>query len=155
MEMTSHVPIHFLCPYHPKTIMAAIAELGPGGWPLQASNWDWAPGLALGIQEGTAIAVGDSSYMPECSKELATSAWIMHKEVESHEQCWGECLTSDTIKEVNVYRAELNGVHSMFLALMVLCRVYQLNTGSITLTCDNNNAVYHTNHGCLDVASSV
>ena len=155
MEMTSHAPIHFLCPHHPKTIMEAIVELGPEGWPLRTCNWDWAPGLVLGIQEGTALAVGDGSYMPERSKELATSAWIMQKEAESHEQCWGECLTSGSIEEVNAYRAELHGVHGMFLALTVLCRVHQISTGSITIACDNNNAVYHTNNGCLDVASSV
>jgi hypothetical protein len=106
-------------------------------------------------QLGTALAVADGSYMPERSKEMATSAWIMQKEVESHVQCWSECLTSGTTEEVNAYRAELHGVHRMFLALTVLCRVYQLKAGSITIACDNNNAVYHTNKGCLDMAALV
>jgi hypothetical protein len=141
-------------PYHPKTIMAAIIDLGPGGWSLWECNWDWALDLILGIQLGTAFAVGDGSYMPDRSKELATLAWIMQKEVESCKQCWGECMTSGTINEVNSYHAELHGVHGMLLALMVLCRVFQLKSG-ITLACDNNNAVYHTNKGSLDVASLV
>jgi hypothetical protein len=155
MEMTGSAPTHLLQPYQPKTIMAAIIDLGPWGWPLRECNWDWASDLALGIQLGTALAVGDGSYMPECSKELATSAWIMQKEVDSRKQCLGECLTSGTIDEVNAYRAELHGVHSLLLALTVLCRVYELKTGSITVACDNNNTVYHTNNGHLDISSSV
>jgi hypothetical protein len=156
MEMAGSAPLHILQPCYPETIEVAILDLGLGGWPLKSGcNWDWAPELAMAIQLGTTFAVRDGSYMPHRSTKHTTAAWIMQTEVESPKQCWGKCATSGMTQEVNAFRAELHGVHAMLLALKVLYQVYRITAGSISLACDNNNAVYHTNNGCLDVASSV
>jgi hypothetical protein len=155
VEMEGRAQLHLVQPYHPSTIEMAIIDLGREGWPLEDCNWDWAPELVQAIILGTAFGVSDGSYMPDRSKEHGTAAWIMQTEVESRKQCWGQCATSGTTREVNAYRSELHGLHTMLLALTVICRVYKLTAGCITLACDNETSVYHTDDGRLDVPPSI
>ena len=67
----------------------------------------------------------------------------------------GQCNTSGLPAEVNAYRSELQGIHALLLTLKVLCEVYRITNGSITLACDNEQAVRHANDERLEVPTTV
>ena len=112
-------------------------------------------GVAQGIQDGTAIGASDGSYMPKRSKAHGAAAWVMQAAVDSPLHCHGQCYTSGRPCEVNAYRSELQSIHAILLALTVICQVFQITSGSITLACDNEQAVRYTNEKHLEVPSSV
>ena len=155
VEMHGYAPLLL---HHTPTILSireVVEDLGPAGWPLAKCEWAHAPSLARAIQAGTAIGVADGSYMKERSTEHGATAWLLQPEPDSKKYCLGQCSTSGTPREVNAYRSELQGVHALLLMIMVICKAYNVTHGSVTLACDNDMAVEHTNDWRLDVPTSV
>jgi hypothetical protein len=93
--------------------------------------------------------------MPERSKEHGAAAWLLQVSETSPFYCIGQCDTSGTTREVNAYRSELQGIHAILLALTVLCKAHGITSGKVTLACDNEQAVRHSNDKRLEVPSKV
>jgi hypothetical protein len=82
-------------------------------WPLRNSSFPADPtNLIRAIQEGQAHGVCDGSYMADLAMDLGTAAWCVEDPL-SKDQMWGLTQTSGTAEEVDSYRSELHGVHSM------------------------------------------
>ena len=76
--------------------------------------------LIRAIQEGRAQGVCDGSYMQDLSPDLGTAAWCVEDPL-SQDRMSGLTQTSGTEEEVDPYRSELQGVHTMLLGLWVFC----------------------------------
>ena len=78
--------------------------------------------------------------MPDSSTSQGTAAWGF-RAPGTRATCHGVVRTSGRPLEVNAYRSELQGFHSMLLALHQICRFYKLTEGHITLACDNDTCM--------------
>ena len=58
-------------------------------------------------------------------------------------------------QEVNAYQSELQGIHTILLALTCICKVFNITDGQVILACNNEVSMYHTNITTLDVPPSV
>ena len=119
------------------------------------SDWAYATEITQGIRDGMAIGAADGSYMPKRSKAHGSAAWLIQPNADSELYYLGQCHTSGTTSEVNAFRSELQGIHALLLSLTVICQVFRITSSSISLACDNETAVRHTNDKRLEVPSSV
>jgi hypothetical protein len=67
----------------------------------------------------------------------------------------GLTQTSGTEDEVDPYRSELQGVHTMLLGLRVFCTFHGITEGRVRLGCDNDNSVRHGKGDWLKVSLSM
>jgi len=90
-----------------------------------------------------AHGVCDGSYMKESSPDFATAAWLLEDSLSPQSNvCRGITHVSGSPAEVNAYRAELQGLHSLLMAIKGLCSFHQIVTGSILVGCDNQGALH-------------
>jgi len=113
-------------------------------WPLHSSVFpDNGQAAAQAIQFGTAHGVCDGSYMSKASPEFATAAWVLEDSLlPQHHLCWGITHISGPPSEANAYRAELQGLHSLLLAIKGLCSFHGIITSSVIVGCDNQGALH-------------
>ena len=97
-------------------------------WPLlHSSNFCHVALVVEVIMTGTAIAVSDGSYM--CIENPLTTLG-----------CHGLAQVSGTKAETNAYQAELQGIHTILMALKAICDFHLIQHGSITIHCDNEKS---------------
>ena len=155
VSLTGYAPLLTLPPLPPVAtparLLHSIRELGKEGWPLTVSDFSSAPLLVTSIQRGNAYACSDGSYMSQRSLELGTAAWGLRDPV-SGQTVKGCLCTSGTRAEVNTYRSELQSVHTLLLALWVICDPYGITTGSVTVGCDNDKCIDLSSAAHLDIS---
>ncbi len=113
-------------------------------WPLHSSVFpDNGQAVAHTIHLGTAHGVCDGSYMSEVSPDFATTAWLLEDSCLPHfHLCQGIVHVSGPSSVANAYRAELQGLHSLLMAIKGLCSFHRITMGFITVGCDNQGALY-------------
>jgi len=98
--------------------------------------------LAAAIQNSTAIGLSDGSYMPRRYPALASAAWILTDAAAATPSNFsGVCMVSGPPAVVNAYRAELQGIYALLVALETFCTHYRIESGGITIGCDNQGAL--------------
>jgi len=81
--------------------------------------------------------------MKEISPDFATAAWLLEDSLfPQNNLCHGITHVSGPPSEANAYRAELQGLHSLLMAIKGLCSFHQIATGSIIVGCDNQGALH-------------
>jgi hypothetical protein len=83
--------------------------------------------------------VADGSYMAKQSTNLGSAAWMI-EDLQTGDSCKGMVRTSGTENVVNAYRSELQGLHAAAASLRVICEHHKVQSGKVTLCCDNENA---------------
>jgi hypothetical protein len=75
-----------------------------------------------------------------------TSAWVIEGN-NSNNRILGSNFTPGTGYQQNSYHSELSGLYGISVMLITLCKLHQIQSGSITIACDNisalNNAMQH------------
>jgi len=54
---------------------------------------------------------------------------------------YGMVLVGGPPEQVNAYRAELQGLHSLLAVIEIFCLHHQIQSGGITIGCDNKGAI--------------
>jgi len=113
-------------------------------WPLHSSVFpDNGQAAAQAICSGMAHGVCDGSYMSEASPDFATAAWLLEDSLfPNHDLCRGITHVSGPPSEANAYCAELQGLHSLLLAIKGLCSFHRITIGSVIVGCDNQGALH-------------
>ena len=141
VQLLGFAAARYHSPDAPTSIPGCIRSLEEAAWPLETSDFSHANVLAAAIYRGDAIGASDGSYMPNLNKGLGMAAWCLQDPASSN-QCAGLVQTSGITSEVNAYRSELQGLHTMLLAVLIICRHYRITEGQISLACDNEKAIY-------------
>lgn len=111
-------------------------------WALAVSDFPCPEQITQAITVGSAVGVCDGSYMPHLDSTRASAAWIVVDALCPIARCCSGCtLVNGPPAFVNSYRAELQGLHTLLLALDTLCTYYSITHGSIHLFCDNLKVV--------------
>jgi len=115
-------------------------------WPLHSSVFpDNGQAVAQAIHLGTAHGVCDGSYMSTISPDFATAAWLLEDSSFPHLQlCRGIVHVSGPPSAANAYRAELQGLHTLLMAIKGLCSFHRITTGSVIVGCDNQGALHQS-----------
>ena len=115
-------------------------------WPLHSSVFpDNGQAVAQAIHLGTAHGVCDGSYMSEVSPDFATAAWLLEDSHLLHlHLCRGIVHVSGPPSAANAYRAELQGIHALLMAIKGLCSFHKITTGLVIVGCDNQGALYQS-----------
>ena len=127
----------------PTTIHDAIDALSEP-WILDYSSFpNGGADIAAALRRGGVAMVSDGSYMPDLSKTLGASGWII-EDLRMGARCVGSCRTPG---KANAYRAELFGIYTMLVALSLICKVHEVTAGEIEtedaiLGCDNEVALW-------------
>jgi hypothetical protein len=114
-------------------------------WPLHRSDFSQAEMIAQAIQRNDAWACADGSYMVELSMSLAMAAWRIVPKSLRVVACRGETPVSGVLTEVNPYRTELQGIHTLLMAIKAICTYYEVYEGSIDVFCDCDNIILQAN----------
>jgi hypothetical protein len=96
--------------------------------------------LAKALAEGHGLAVADGSYMPTRHSQLGTAAWHLQDSA-TNQGSKGVVQTSGDEHEVNAYHSELQGLHSLLLAIYVVCVFHQVKSGKVIVCCNNDHAI--------------
>jgi len=112
-------------------------------WPLQHGHFDQTILLAQAMAHGTAIAISDGSYMPSRYPSLAAAAWVIHSGATPAAVSYGVTQVHGQPSMVNSYRAELQGMYSLILAINHICSLHQLTAGHLLVGCDNQGVIDH------------
>jgi hypothetical protein len=120
-------------------------------WPLLDATFPAdMESLVQAIRNGTAHGCCDGSYMPELSSELGAAAWKV-EDPDSGQAMWGTTQTSGTALDVNAYRSELQGIHTILMAVTAVCLFFHITEGEITIGCDNLAGVNRSNADWLKI----
>jgi len=117
-------------------------------WPLHYSHFpDQGHTIAISMSAGTALAICNSSYMPTCFPHLTAVAWILHPGPDSTAiPCHGATQVQGKPHMINSYRAELQGLLTVLLAVNDICSEQHVTTGCITISCNNQGVLHHVLH---------
>jgi hypothetical protein len=127
--------------FPPVTISERI-ESSELNWILKLNNLEGKSAqIATAISEGRALMVADGSYMAKQSTNLGSAAWMI-EDLQTGDSCKGMVRTSGTENVVNAYRSELQGLHAAAASLRVICQHHKVQSGKVTLCCDNENALW-------------
>jgi hypothetical protein len=85
--------------------------------------------------------VADGSYMAKQSTELGSAAWMI-EDLQTGDSCKGMVRTSGIENEVNAYQSEVQGLHTVVASLRVICQHHKVQSGKVTLCCDNENTLW-------------
>jgi len=103
--------------------------------------------LETAIRDSSAIAISDGSYMPHRYPALATAAWLITDGSTSMPSNFsGVCTVSGPPSSINAYRAELQGLHAVLVALEHFCNHRHITSGGVTIGCDNQGALSQAQH---------
>jgi len=79
--------------------------------------------------------------MPHRYPNLATTAWFLADlQADPDTLFFGASPVSGPPTEINAYRAELQGIHNLLVAIEFFCAQYDIKEGGITVGCDNQGA---------------
>ncbi len=123
-------------------------------WPLQHGHFDQTILLAQAITHGTTIAISDGSYMPSHYPLLAAAAWVIHSGATPAAVSYGITQVHGQPLMVNSYRAKLQGMYSLILAINHICSLHQIALGSLLIGCDNQGVIHHLQQHPSYVSSS-
>jgi len=154
IQLLGSAPASYPSSAAPLSLEARIRDLGDSAWPLADSDFQHAALLVQAISRGDAFGASDGSYMPHANRALGTAAWGL-KDPTSETLCAGLVRTSGQPSEVNAYRSELQGLHTLLLAVFVLCQHWTITEGRITLACDNEKAISLSAQPYLEVPCTV
>jgi hypothetical protein len=86
--------------------------------------------LANAFIEGRGLAVADGSYRPTRHSQLGTAAWHLQDSAtnQGSSQVWYKPLVMN-VKSMLSYHSELQGLHSLLLAIYVICVFLQVSSG--------------------------
>ena len=128
----------------PSTIASAIASLDNGGWALRLSKFPSnGQMIAEALQQSCCHGVTDGSYMAYRAFDMGTAAWFLENwTLPGIQRCRGVVATSGEGNMVNAYRSELQGMHTMMLAIYAICMVHRVTEGGGSLGCDNETTVF-------------
>jgi len=120
----------------------------PSLWPLCSAHVpNSATGVAQALSSRTAVTICDGSYMPNCFPYLAVVAWIIHPcPMNLAPPCYGVTQVQGDPHSVNSYRAELQGLHVLLLAIHHICQMHNIQAGSLVIGCDNQGVLHHVLH---------
>ena len=93
--------------------------------------------LKESIQEKTAHAVVDGSFDPV--KQLGTAYWIITDGEEYKNS--GSAQATGSIDEMKAYQAELFGIYTLLLYVMLYCEYFEVSEGRIEIACDCLSAI--------------
>jgi len=124
----------------------AVSQAPP--WPLASAQFpEEGDPIASAFSSGAAVAICDGSYMPKRYPHLAAAAWIIHPgPAASASPCYGVTQVHGAPESVNSYRAELQGLHALLLAILHICMTHHLSSGSLVIGCDNQGVLHHVRH---------
>jgi len=116
-------------------------------WPLRFDHLDLtSPELIQAITSSTAVTICNGSHMPRRYPHLAAAAWILHSGTAPAFSCHGVTQVHGQHALINSYQAELQGMHSLLLALVTLCTQHGLSTGHVTVGCNNKGVLSLVQH---------
>ncbi len=135
----------------PTTVRDVIDSWGEANWPLEKSDFENAKSIAEAIESRKALAVCDGSYMPDACRSSGAAAWIVEHS-DTQICCNGVVQTSGEEDEVNPYRSELQGLHALLMALLAICKLFNITQGYVKVGCDNETAVWLAGNPILQLA---
>jgi len=81
--------------------------------------------------------------MKEASPDFATATWLLKDSLFPQiNLCRGITHVSGPPSETNAYHAELQGLHSLLMAIKGVCSFYHITTRSVVVGCDNQGALH-------------
>lgn len=153
VTLFGHAPIRLPAPPPAQSLTHSIQALQAEGWPLALHEFTHAQLLAAAIVRGDAIGASDGSYMLTQSRTHGTATWGL-QDPTTKNLCTGLVRTSGRSADINAYRSELQGLHTMLLAVLLLCQHFDIEDGHVTLACDNEKAIYLSCNKRLEVLCS-
>lgn len=124
----------------PKTITDLISAW-QHSWPIRISNLESnSAALATAFSEGKGLAVADGSYMPLQNSRLGSAGWYL-QHIDTRKGCKGVVQTLGDKHEVNAYCSELQGLHSLLMAILAVCTFHNVTDGKVIVCCDNDRAL--------------
>jgi len=132
--------------------LQAIEDSPPPDWALSRTK---SPAdsscLVVAIWSSTAIALSDGSYMPQHYPNLAAAAWFLVDSMAAMESLFfGAAPVCGPPPAINAYRAELQGIHDLLVAIEFICNQYDISEGGLTVGCNNQGALaqsqWYTEH---------
>ena len=100
------------------------------------NNGEW---LAYALYHGTAILVCDRSFQSRLTTTKGTAAWVI-KCTDTGNKAIGTALTPTEV--ANAYRSELLGLYAALAAVLAVTTLHKVTTGSLSVGCDNEKALY-------------
>ena len=96
--------------------------------------------VALVMKNNQAIAVTDASVFHDST---ASTAWVIQC-MQTHHRCEGRVKIPYLFGKMNSYRAESYGIYTILIAAQQLCQIHDIRSGSLTVACDNDNALKYS-----------
>jgi hypothetical protein len=97
--------------------------------------------LVTAIQNGTAVAVCDGSYMPKADKKRGSACLIIECQL-TQARLVLICQSPGTY--ANAYRSEMTGLYAGMCVIHAFCLAHQIKTGTMSISCDNDGALWKT-----------
>jgi hypothetical protein len=124
-----------------KTILATIKSW-PNNWPFQHMQLIGNEiAFARCIEKGSIAACCDGSYMKELDANRGSTCLIM--ECQKTKQRFTICCQSPGT-HANAYRAEMMGLYLAMCITHAFCLTYNIQSGHISLSCDNDGCLWRT-----------
>jgi hypothetical protein len=92
--------------------------------------------IATALQNNTALAVSDGSL----KLGFGTAAYILEG-VDSTNRILGVNKVPGPIKDGDSHRCKVAGIYAVALLVMAICKHYNIHKGTITMACDNTQAL--------------
>ena len=129
-----------------------IATWGEHSWSLSDIELpaNFAP-LLDAIIDGTALSCCNGSYMPALSPDLGAAAWVIEDPL-SGCTMQGATQMSGPGQEVDSYWLELQGIHTLLLALSTVCSFFKIVNGAITVDCNSSASLNSSSADWLKVS---
>jgi len=120
-------------------LFQVLEDMGPSNWPLQFLHFPThSTHLALAILLCQAHGVCYGSYMPSLCSDLGAATWFLEDSCSPGLHiCYGSLHSTGGPGVSNAYRSELQGMHTMLLAVRSICQAFSLPYVKVTLGCDN------------------
>jgi hypothetical protein len=122
-----------------ETIDEAIQQLDSSQrWSVQDVDMspDQGAELAQAIIDGDAIAVSNGSF----KEDYGTAGWTLRGQ-DDEIFMTGVNVTPGKSSTQSAFRSELSGLYGVVTAVEVVCKVFTLTTGQITVACDGESAL--------------
>lgn len=123
-------------------------------WSLDLSIFpDNGKAIAVAIRRGDAIGVSNGSYMEERRPDIGSAAWgLSTRALIKQDACRGVVQTTGTESKVFAYRSELQGIHTIMMALLAICSFHNISEGYVEVGCDNDKGLELSAAPSLQVA---
>jgi hypothetical protein len=88
---------------------------------------------------GTLLLVADGSYKPKSDPTRGAAGWYLLSTRDPKRKI--RSALSSPGDDANAYRSELTGLYAILAFLLAVCKAGKVSSGTITLACDNINAL--------------